>query len=167
MEAGHRQDCWLVGTAVLLRAAAVRQAGLFESSYFAYFEDNELAVRFARKGYFSRMAFDARVLHFTPWQMEEQRASYFFYLMARNEMRFWVDNTPGAWRRPVRYRVVQRAITHAWRLRQRGLQDKADACLLGAWDGLLKRGGPPVLNRPVPALMAFVYFLAIARGAPK
>jgi hypothetical protein len=99
--------------------------------------------------------------------MEAQRASYFFYLMERNEMRFWVDNTPNAWRRPVRYRVVQRAITHAWRLRQRGLQDKADACLLGAWDGLLKRGGPPVLNRPVPALMAWVYALAIARGAPK
>jgi GT2 family glycosyltransferase len=165
MEAEHRQDCWVVGTAILLRTSAIRRLGPLESSYFAYFEDNEISARYARGGFVSRVAFKSKVMHFSLPNLKD-RAPYFFYLMARNEMRFWVETSMNASRSRIRYQMLQRAFRLTYRLKQDGMSAKADACLLGSWDGLWKRGGPPVLNRYVPWVMRLAFKLSIARGVP-
>ncbi|MBS1228233.1 MAG: hypothetical protein H6R17_1510 [Proteobacteria bacterium] len=155
-EKTRRPLTWLHGAAVMLRCRALRQVGLFDEDYFAYYEDNDLGARLAAGGFSNRVAFDASVSHFTTLGAPEERPTYFHYLMARNALLFWLKNCPDAWRRPIRYRVVQQSIVAAQRLENSGQHDKADACLLGAWDGLLQRIGPPRLERPVPWPMRLI-----------
>jgi hypothetical protein len=114
---------------------------------------------------FSRVAFNAKVMHFSLPTLQD-RASYFFYLMARNEMRFWVENSQSVSRFRIRYRILQRSFKLTYRLRQAGLDAKASTCLPGTWDGLWKRGGPPVLDRRVPWLMKLLYAVSVSRGVP-
>lgn len=52
------------GCACLLRAAALREAGLFDERFFAYCEDTDLCLRIRRAGWFIALAPDARVTHF-------------------------------------------------------------------------------------------------------
>jgi GT2 family glycosyltransferase len=42
---------WLTGASVMLRAAALRQTGLFDDGFFLYFEEVELMRRMARAGW--------------------------------------------------------------------------------------------------------------------
>ena len=51
------------GGAALLRAAMLRQIGLFDPDYFAYYEDVDLSLRAARAGYGSRYAAAAIARH--------------------------------------------------------------------------------------------------------
>jgi GT2 family glycosyltransferase len=51
------------GGAALLRASALRQIGLFDPAYFAYYEDVELSLRAAQKGFLCWYARDAVARH--------------------------------------------------------------------------------------------------------
>ncbi len=41
---------WVTGTAPLIRVSALRQVGLFEPGFFAYWEDVDLSIRLTRAG---------------------------------------------------------------------------------------------------------------------
>lgn len=62
------RECGVVsGCCVMLRAEAVRRLGSFDASYFAYGEDVELSVRYARAGWRLLWVPEARVVHHTLW----------------------------------------------------------------------------------------------------
>ena len=54
---------WVTGASVLLRTGALRDAGLFDTGFFLYFEEVELMRRFARHGWRSYHCPESRVLH--------------------------------------------------------------------------------------------------------
>lgn len=54
---------WLTGASVLLRVAALRQCGLFDTGFFLYFEEVELLRRFADNGWTCYHCPASRVLH--------------------------------------------------------------------------------------------------------
>ena len=51
------------GGAALLRASMLREVGLFDPAYFAYYEDVDLSLRAARAGWSSRYVRDALARH--------------------------------------------------------------------------------------------------------
>lgn len=141
---------WVRGTVVLFRTAALRQIGLLTATLFAYYEDDDIGARLSAAGWRSRMAFDAQTRHVRFPSDESHRPPYFFYLMARNGLRFWLMHTPSDHRRWIRLRLIDRSMFTANILMSRSLADKAHACLLGILDGLRDQGGQPDLLRKVP-----------------
>ena len=148
LEAAHPDDMWLAGTVIMFRVAALRQVGELNEKLFAYFEDDDIGVRLSRGGWTNRLAYDAVARHAQPDVKE--RAPHYFYLLYRNAFLFWTENTPPPYRRFLRLRLLDRALFTANRLFDRGLTQKAEACLLGAYDGLQGRGGPVDLQRRPP-----------------
>lgn len=144
------RDLWVVGTAILLRAAALREVGLLDERYFAYYEDDDICARLAAAGWHSAMAFDAQVEHACFEGVIFDRPPYYFYLMARNAFRFWGGHAPAGQRRWLRLRLLESWLFMANRLHLQGLAAKREACLLGIYDGLLGRAGRPELQRRTP-----------------
>ena len=54
---------YITGTSMLLRCAALREAGLFDERFFLYWEDAELCARLRRAGWEMAVAGDAKVWH--------------------------------------------------------------------------------------------------------
>ena len=54
---------WVTGASVLLRTRALREAGLFDTGFFLYFEEVELMHRFAHHGWKCYHCPDSRVIH--------------------------------------------------------------------------------------------------------
>lgn len=156
MQASHPNEFFVYGTAPLFKTTAICAVGLLEENLFAYYEDEEICARLANNGWFSRMAFSVTIQHFQRKSIFDERPPYYFYLMARNSLLFYVRHTPPAFRRLIRLRLFSRAMIKAALLRERGLPEKSNACLLGIWDGLRGRGGPPRLNVTPPAWLVFV-----------
>jgi GT2 family glycosyltransferase len=65
--AAPRACTFVSGCCVLLRASVVRELGSFRSEYFAYVEDVELSVRYARAGWRLLYVPAAQVVHHAPW----------------------------------------------------------------------------------------------------
>lgn len=156
MQASHPNDFFVYGTAPLFKTTAISAVGLLEEQLFAYYEDEEMCARLAKVGWTSRMAFSVTIQHFQRKSAFDERPPYYFYLMARNSMLFYMRHTPPEFRRLIRLRLFSRATIRAAQLRERGLPEKSTACLLGIWDGLLGRGGPPRLVDTPPAWLVLV-----------
>jgi N-acetylglucosaminyl-diphospho-decaprenol L-rhamnosyltransferase len=54
---------WVTGASMMVRAAAIREVGLFDSGFFLYFEEVELMSRLARAGWAIRHEPSSRVRH--------------------------------------------------------------------------------------------------------
>jgi len=144
---------WLAGTVVLYRMAALKQVGMLDDRLFAYYEDDDIGARLSQGGWRSMMAFDAKARHLHPANNMDHRPPYYFYLMTRNGILFWLRHTPAPYRRFLRLKLLDRSLYLANILSTRGQHDKARACLLGTLDGMLGRGGKPRLERRVPRLL--------------
>jgi GT2 family glycosyltransferase len=147
---------WLVGTALLLRVSALREIGLLNDKLFAYYEDNDIGMRLINAGWTNRLVFNSVVEHACFQGVITDRKPYYFYLMARNSFLFFLLHTPPPYRRLLRTRLIDNSLSVAEKLYRLGLDDKANACLLGVADGLAGVGGPPLLNRPVPLWLKFL-----------
>ena len=144
---------WLQGAAILFCVKALKEVGLFDDNYFAYYEDNDICAKLAFSGWKNRVAFNARFQHDIP----SERPPYFYYLMARNAFFFWLRHTPKEYRRFISLRLLERSLFSANKLLfDAELKSKIDASLLGGLDGLLSRGGRPNLNRKVPWIMVLL-----------
>jgi GT2 family glycosyltransferase len=144
---------WLAGTVVLYRVAALKQVGMLDDSLFAYYEDDEIGARLAQGGWRSLIAFDAKARHLHPANNMDHRPPYYFYLMTRNAILFWLKHTPAPYRRFLRLKLLDRSLFLANILSGKGQHEKARACMLGTLDGMLGRGGQPRLERRVPRLV--------------
>lgn len=156
MEQEYPRDMWLMGAAFMLRVAAVREVGMLNDRYFAYYEDNDISARMSAQGWMCRMAFDAVVLHSHPVSRADEKGAYYFYLMARNYFMFWFEHTPAPYRRLLRLKLIDRSVLMANRLHGSHYDEKAAACLLGVYDGQTGRTGKWNLERRVPLMMTML-----------
>lgn len=153
---GDPAHVWSVGTANLLRLAALDTVGLMEDSYFAYFEDDEFGARILQAGWITRFAPDARVKHEMPDASAGKRRPFYYYLWFRNQIRFFHRYAPAHGARWTRLRLLARCVDSAGSLAKAGYLDQANAALLGAYDALRDVGGPPILNRRLPVWFSLV-----------
>lgn len=151
MQANHPKDFFVHGTAPLIRTTALINTGLLDERLFAYYEDDELCTRLSKAGWSSRMAFSVPIQHFRRKAVAVERPPYFFYLMARNSLLFYLTHTPREYRRCIRLRLFSRAMIKSAHLRANDQSEKSNACLLGIWDGIRDRVGPPRLDIKPPA----------------
>lgn len=149
LQAEHPESTWVDGTAVLFRVAALRETGPLDDNLFAYYDDNDIGVRLAAKGWFSQCAFNATVLHDVK-KLYEEFPLYMVYLLQRNELLFWQKNTPGAYRRFLVIRLVDRALYDANRLYRNGWTKQADTTLIAVSDFFNRKFGGPAYDRKVP-----------------
>ena len=54
---------WLAGASVLMRRSVLDQVGLFDESFFLYFEETDLCLRAARAGWPTVYVVESRVMH--------------------------------------------------------------------------------------------------------
>ena len=158
----HPESVWVDGTAILFRVQALNDAGPLDDRLFAYYDDDDIGVRLANKGWFSRCAFDATVYH----DNRKSPASYplyLTYLLQRNELLFWHKNTPPAYRKLLWLKVVDRGLFDVSRLYKHASKAHGDAALLGLRDFIHKRFGPPAYAGKAPLYLRvackFAYFL--------
>lgn len=155
MQARHPRAIWLAGTAVLLRTRALLQIGppgqALSEDFFAYYEDDDLCCRLQGAGWTTQIVPDSVARHSSHQDIYRDRPPHYFYLMSRNALLFWQRHTPAHHRRWIRYRLSCRAFLNAQRLRERGMPDKAEACVLGVQDAWLgRKGALDLARRPSP-----------------
>jgi len=134
------KNIWLVGTALLVSRLLIEKIGYFDEEFFAYWEDNDICRRASRAGFLSSMVEDAKVHHhggklaISPLD----RPPYYYYLMARNEIRL-LRKTGDI----QDLRLLYWALARQWRLWQRlqGFNPQRAALRRGVIDGILGRGG--------------------------
>jgi len=151
-QAEHPEAVWVDGTALLFRVEALKDVGPLDDRLFAYYDDNDICARLARKQWHSQCAFDATVFHETKKRIEDFPL-YLSYLLQRNEMLFWHKNTPLDYRKLLSLRMIDRALFDANKLYKNGFAANADAALLGLHDYLKGRFGPPNHQRKVPLVL--------------
>lgn len=156
MQTDQAKDFFVFGTAPLIRVAALGTVGLLDENLFAYYEDDDICTRLSKIGWLNKMAFSVAIKHFRRSSVFQERPPYFFYLMARNSLFFFLSHTPSENRRWIRLRLVSRSLVKAAYLRERGFPEKSDACLLGILDGLRGRGGAPRLSVRPPSWLVWL-----------
>ncbi len=157
LEISNPDDMGLYGTALMLRTRALKQAGLLNEDYFAYYEDDDISKRMSDAGWKNRMCFDATISHRSTPDSLAERPDYYFYLMSRNDLFFWGECGKGQTHKQlIRMRLVIRSLIRASRLRSRGMLKKSEACLLGIHHGLTRRGGAPKFDAAPPGWMVFI-----------
>lgn len=139
---------WLDGTAILFRVKALAQTGPLDDRLFAYYDDDDIGTRLARKGWQSRCVFAATVYHDVR-QTYEEYPPYLVYLLQRNHMLFYYNHTPSAHRKMLYLRLVDKAFFEANRRCDRGLPAQGDVMLLAIEDFIRGRFGPPSVSRKV------------------
>ncbi|MBH9576506.1 glycosyltransferase [Inhella proteolytica] len=150
----------LMGTALALRCSALRQIGLLDDRYFAYYEDNELSARLHAAGWRAAYVPGALCLH--EYKPLQQFSTLALYLLTRNAWLFWRQHTPATSARGLQRHLLARALEDFGLLRknQAGAEREA-AFLAGLWDGLRGRSGPPPADLRHPA-----WFGAVLKAAP-
>ncbi len=156
---------FLSGAALLFKIEAIRNAGLLDERYFAYFEDNEISHRLSCKGWLNRICFDACVIHNTHSEWLTHKP-YYHYLMSRNGYIFYLENTPNEYRKGLSRRLIARTIRVAAELNAFGNKASAHAALQGIGDALKKKYGAYVPDNRLTLINRLVlwhpYFLATA-----
>jgi GT2 family glycosyltransferase len=155
VQAENPASVWLDGTATLIRIEALKETGPLDDRLFAYYDDNDIGARMTARGWYNRCAFDASVIHENRKSIAEYPL-YLSYLLQRNEMLFWYTNTPPAYRRLLWLKLVDKALFEANRLYLKGFPAHGDAALIGLYDFLRGKFGPPAYDRNVP------FFLKVA-----
>jgi len=87
---------WVSGCNLLLRADALRQAGLFDEDYFLYFEDTELCHRLRQYNWSCLLVTGAHIKHVGSASTQGSRSVWRAYYYIRNRLLFFHRNSPGA-----------------------------------------------------------------------
>jgi GT2 family glycosyltransferase len=142
-EAAVRVTEFMNACCVLYRSAALRATGLYDETYFAYYEDADLSRRLARAGWGLLLAPQARAVHADALAFAKhappgsgRTTPRKWFLVTRNQ--FWFLRRYGtAWQRSLggAYLLVSRLLI-ASLLALRGRKEKAAGVLSGLQEGM-------------------------------
>src|SRR5262245_76634 len=151
---------WLTGTALLVRAEAVRTIGGFDPRFFAYWEEVDWCLRATAAGYLLRAVPEARCRHLEAASSNGIRSPFVQHLMTRNGVALVRKHL--RWRSavPAGMRSVAEGLSRAASLDRHGNPAGADAVVGGLWAAVSgRRGRPGRLAAP-----NWVRWLARAQG---
>ena len=153
------QPTLLVGTALLLRCAAMKQIGLLDDRYFAYYDDNDLSARIAAAGLKAVYCKTSICLHC--YRPLHQYSAMALYLMSRNQWLFWQTYTPSEFRGGMTRRLLSQSLHDLALLKKNNApSDKKNAIVDGWWDAYRGRFGPPSADRSSPWWLRRLAFAA-------
>jgi len=141
---GRAVDCqWLSGSNLLLRADALKLVGLFDETYFLYFEDTELCHRLRLKGWQCILVPDALIAHTGNASTTGKRRFWRDYYYTRNRFLFFSQYLTGLKMLPAYFFIFTHLLRHAIVLPFRGEKGRNQlrAELLGARDFFSKSFG--------------------------
>lgn len=87
---------WASGTALLLRASALKEVGLFDEDFFAHMEEIDLCWRLHNAGWRVVNAPSSRIFHHSGWTLPPDRYQK-KYLNHRNNLMMIIKNYPFAY----------------------------------------------------------------------
>lgn len=87
---------YITGCAMLVKKEVFRAIGLFDESFFLYYEDADLSVRAKRKGFKLAVVSGAEAYHFEKSEQDKKSKTYWLVISG---IIFFKKNTP-AWLRP-------------------------------------------------------------------
>ena len=149
----------LVGTALLLRCAALQKIGFLDDRYFAYYDDNDLSARLSGKGLKAVYCNTSICLHH--YKAIHEHSAMALYLMARNQWLFWRTHTPAEFRRGMTRRLISQSLSDLALLKKNNAaSDKTHAITDGFWDALRGRFGEPPAERYSPWWLRRLAFVA-------
>ncbi len=152
-----QSDCqadWVTGASVMLRSAALREVGLFDSGFFLYFEELELMFRMRRAGWQVWHAHDSRVMHIggvstgVGAHATESRSPYPAYWFRSRRRFFALAYGAGATRRANLAWLTGHLV---WKVRCLFEPRVTANGVPGEWRGLLDHGIAPSHNDLTPA----------------
>ena len=149
----------LVGTALLLRCAALQRIGFLDDRYFAYYDDNDLSARLASEGLKAVYCKTSICLH--RYKALHEHSAMALYLMARNQWLFWRTHTPVEYRNGMTRRLISQSLYDLALLKKNNVpSDKTNAITDGFWDALRGRFGEPPAERYSPWWFRRLAFVA-------
>ncbi len=128
----------LSGAALVVSVRVARQIGLFDESFFMYFEDDDLSARSLKAGFRNVIATNAVLAH-TGKSSKCAPPHYYFY-MKRNEIYFWRKYlTPRVWA----WYALKLWSEGYYNLSDQNYSDeKRNAVKDGLWSAMLGHRGP-------------------------
>jgi hypothetical protein len=104
------QTGYLCGCALLLSRKAIEMVGLFDETYFLYYEDADLSVRAAKKGVRLMMVPRASIVH-AEHSSDNPKKTYWLVLSG---LRFFRSHTPTMLRPWVAFYTVLRRVKNSF-----------------------------------------------------
>lgn len=148
----HSKEILLLGTALLVRVDLIRRIGKLDDNFFAYWEDIDYSVRGNEAGFRNAIDFTSTVSHSEkfPTDRPQDIKPYFWYYLARNEIRFWKKHAGFRARLKPLWWAYQLQLNHMKLVN--GAEASRQAILAGMWDGWLNRTGPYRANLRMPRM---------------
>jgi GT2 family glycosyltransferase len=158
----------VVGTAVLIRTSLIREIGMLDDDFFAYFDDHDYSYRASRAGY-RNITDENSVIRHPDKETNDKPLEikpHWWYYNVRNECLFWRKHLD-----PIKaLKVMKWGLPSTWAYvrRCRTNKEATDAILAGLWHGWIGRWGAyrPEYRMPRP-LAALVLKYALTRTARK
>jgi hypothetical protein len=140
-----REIEFAVGCCILMRGNILKEIGLLDAGFFAYFEEMEWCFRARDAGYRILYTPKAIVYHKTAHSSSANRLPIYHYLNTRNWLHFWEKRgvIPTGWRRLVGALVVWWHEIKFVVYNGGNKKLRAWAVTRGAWDYLKGQWGPP------------------------
>ena len=127
---------YLTGCAVLISKKLLNTIGLFDESFFMYYEDSDLSLRARQSGFKLLLVPDAHVWHQVALSSGGSSTPNERYWMARSSILFFYKHVRGVrWLVVVPYRVGSAIKTLIWLLWRKRWKAACAYCK-GLWDGL-------------------------------
>ena len=127
----------LSGAFLAARADLLEKIGLFDESFFMYYEDDDLSVRSTRAGYENVVSTSLKVAH--TGKSSGDAPPHYFYYMKRNEIFFWRKYLSPSVSRWVILRLISEALFNF--AERKGDDDRRSAIRDGVIASTLKRTG--------------------------
>ncbi len=132
------EAAWIPGTAWMVRSALFENVDPLDERYFIYFENSDFSNRAQAKGFTTKIATDAEVVHHenSVFGLNSPARDYDY---TRNRIRFFTAHSP----RPLFsiYFLISRALLWALRMAVQGSGARSRAILSGILDATLGRSG--------------------------
>lgn len=159
------------GTALLVKRVVFKEIGILDDRFFAYWEDTDFAVRANQKGLKSLIVGDAKIYHHAPEHTQNiiHRKPHYYYFMNRNKFIFWKKHLTSRQFYGYFFQFISETLVQYGLCRDYGHNDCAQACIDGAWAGILGITGPWDTRVKLPRVLKKVltrhpYFIAKLLG---
>jgi GT2 family glycosyltransferase len=152
-----KRALWLWGTALLIKCLAIERVGYLNEKYFAYIEDLEYSVRMSMAGYKIVLEPRAKVYHKDSRSTGNRNAPLQVFLRTRNIYFLWMKYLKGFNRLEYFRKYWAYAISYGASLREKNLNESADACLAGAWSAICGIGGHWNKNIKMPSILKKIF----------
>jgi GT2 family glycosyltransferase len=132
---------WISGCAIVVRRAAIEQAGMLDAKFFIYWEETEWCIRIARSGWRIVHVPQARIWHKGVQRDYQPKPSFFYYGTRNHLMTLSKHHAPLAARFFTWTQIARTLVSWSIKPRWRNKREHRNAMWKGIVDFLQHRWG--------------------------